>query len=139
MTDPDTNPARVGQQLAQRREDLNLTQEGLGQRIGITSFAVSAAERGRNEIRRSKRSDWERALGLRPGTLSRAYRDGSPIEVDQPPAEQPAEPELDDLEERLLRDPEARAAIRTIIERSRALQGTPPEQEETEKSDKQAG
>jgi DNA-binding XRE family transcriptional regulator len=85
MKEPDTTPARVGQQLAKRREDLDLTQEDLGQRIGITSFAVSAAERGRNAIRRSKRADWERALSLRSGTISRAYRDGTDLELGPAP------------------------------------------------------
>lgn len=104
-------PARVGRQLAHRRDDLDLTQEELAQRIGITSFAVSAAERGRNAIRRSKRADWEDALGLPAGSISRAYRDG---ELAQPSTEPTFE---ETLEERrlILKDPESRAILRGAI------------------------
>ena len=87
--EPDT-PTKVGQQLAARREELDLTQAVLAARIGITTTSVGAAERGRSAIIRSKRAAWERALHLRPGTLSRAYREGADLEpLDTPTAEQP--------------------------------------------------
>ena len=72
---PDT-PTSVGQQLALRRQELDLTQDALARLIGITAASVSAAERGKAAISVSKRPNWERALRLQPGTLSRAYRTG---------------------------------------------------------------
>jgi transcriptional regulator with XRE-family HTH domain len=81
MESPDGFPARVGRHLAERREDLDLTQNALAQRIGITSASVSAVERGVSEIRRSLRARWETALRLRQGTITRAYNDGTPLDV----------------------------------------------------------
>lgn len=81
-------PTPVGQQLAERRDALDLTQETLARSIGITSATVSATERGKTEISRSKRAAWEQALNLAPGTISRAYRDGARIEP--APAAEPA-------------------------------------------------
>lgn len=81
MSTPGTSPAEVGQQLARRREDLDLTQEDLAQRIGVVAKTVSGVERGLSSISRSKRPAWEKALALRAGTISRAYRDGAPIEI----------------------------------------------------------
>lgn len=71
----------VGQQLANRREQLDLTQDALARLIGITAPTVSVTERGHTEISRGKRPAWERALQLKPGTISQAYRDGTPIET----------------------------------------------------------
>lgn len=90
-------PTSVGQQLKDRREALDLTQEALAQSIGITSRSVSATERDETEIRRSKRPIWEKALRLKAGTISRAYRDGSPIETldsapEAPPYPDPSNP-----------------------------------------------
>lgn len=87
---PDDIPSQVGQQLAKRRDELDLTQDALARRIGVTVTSVSAAERGRSTIIRSKRATWEQALGLKAGTLTRAYRDGTPIEV----LDRPEEPEI---------------------------------------------
>ena len=84
MTAPDPSPTDVGRQLLERREDLDLTQQELAQRIGISARTVSAVERGVNQITKSRRGDWERALGLKPGTISRAYRDGSRLEPAEP-------------------------------------------------------
>jgi transcriptional regulator with XRE-family HTH domain len=81
-------PTPVGQQLAERRDELDLTQETLARRIGITSATVSATERGKTEISRTKRPSWEQALNLKPGTIARAYRDGTRIEP--APATDPA-------------------------------------------------
>lgn len=81
MSTPGTSPAEVGRQLARRREDLDLTQEDLAQRIGVVAKTVSGVERGLSSISRSKRPAWEKALALRAGTISRAYRDGAPIEI----------------------------------------------------------
>lgn len=87
---PDDLPPLIGQQLAKRREELDLTQELLARSIGITSTTVSTSERGRTVISRAKRPLWEQALQLKAGTISRAYRDGTPIELLDVPAE--AEP-----------------------------------------------
>lgn len=80
MTTPET-PTSVGQQLRARREALNLTQVALAQLIGIEPTSVSGTERDRSTIRRGKRASWERALSLVPGTITRAYQDGTPIET----------------------------------------------------------
>ncbi|MER7813700.1 helix-turn-helix transcriptional regulator [Streptomyces sp. NPDC006798] len=71
---------RVGQQLAARRTALDLTQQLAADRIGVTPTSVSSAERGLNQIQRSRRADWERVLRLTPGTISRAYTTGSDLE-----------------------------------------------------------
>lgn len=82
-----SSPPPVGQQLARRRDELDLTQDALARLIGITAPTVSVTERGHTEISRSKRAAWERALQLKPGTISTAYRDGTPLEPapDTPP------------------------------------------------------
>ncbi|MFJ2002145.1 helix-turn-helix domain-containing protein [Streptomyces chartreusis] len=94
------SPVPVGEQLAHRREELDLTQEALARRVGISAPTVSVTERGHTQIRVSKRANWEQALGLKAGTISRAYRDGTPIEVaDDNPQERP----YADLSDRLER------------------------------------
>jgi len=80
MSTPDAPYALLGQQLAERRDGLDLTQEALARRIGITATTVSVTERGRTQISRSKRSKWEQALRLKPGTIGRAYRDDTALE-----------------------------------------------------------
>lgn len=102
MNASDDAPLRVGQQLASRREELDLTQGALSGLIGITVTSVSAAERGRATISRSKRSLWEQALRLKPGTISRAYRDGTALEPAPIPEAQP-EPPYADMADRLER------------------------------------
>ena len=84
MTSPPEPPNSVGHQLAKRREELDLTQGTLAGRVGVTVTAISNAERGRATISRGKRPLWEKALHLKAGTISRAYRDGSPIEALEP-------------------------------------------------------
>lgn len=79
MSPPGDAPTTVGQQIATRREELDLTQDTLARRIGITAATVSNTERGRTEITRSKRSKWEQALRLVPGTISQAYKSGSSL------------------------------------------------------------
>jgi transcriptional regulator with XRE-family HTH domain len=97
MSDDATSPAAVvGQQLARRREDLDLTQDDLAKRIGVSGRTISAIERGVNAIQRKNRSAWETALGLVPGTINRAYRDGTPVEV-VPVTEEPRVPPHDDV------------------------------------------
>jgi transcriptional regulator with XRE-family HTH domain len=91
----DDTPLRVGQQLASRREELDLTQDAVSRLIGITVTSVSAAERGRATISRSKRPLWEQALQLKPGTISRAYRDGIDLESAPAPDTQPERPYAD--------------------------------------------
>jgi transcriptional regulator with XRE-family HTH domain len=98
----DAIPPLVGQRLAKRREELDLTQDALARIIGITSATVSATERGRTTISRSKRPLWERALRLAPGTITRAYRDGTDLEAAPPPAPQ-QEPAYADMSDRLER------------------------------------
>jgi len=80
MTSPENPPTSVGQQLKARREALDLTQPALAARVGVGPSTISLTERDRTEIQRGKRPLWERALRLQPGTISRAYKDGSPIE-----------------------------------------------------------
>lgn len=110
-------PARVGQQLAGRREELDLTQQTLAARIGITVASVSAAERGRSVIMRGKRAGWEQALHLRPGTLGRAYRDGTDIEVLEMPAAGHPYADLSDRYERAIWEmPLSEADRRTMVD-----------------------
>ena len=71
----------VGRQLALRRGQLDLTQEDLAKLIGVSGRTVSAIERGVNTIQRKNRKAWERALGLVQGTISRAYEEGSAVEL----------------------------------------------------------
>ncbi|MGW6309176.1 helix-turn-helix transcriptional regulator [Streptomyces niveus] len=76
---PDT-PTPVGEQLKARREALDLTQGGVASLVGVTVTSISSAENNRAQISRGKRPLWERALQLKAGTISAAYRDGTPIE-----------------------------------------------------------
>ncbi|MFD3483818.1 helix-turn-helix transcriptional regulator [Streptomyces sp. NPDC058665] len=76
---PDT-PMPVGEQLKARREALDLTQGGLASLVGVTVTSISSAENSRSTISRGKRALWERALQLKTGTISAAYRDGTPLE-----------------------------------------------------------
>lgn len=98
MTTPET-PTSVGKQLKARREALNLTQSALASLVGVDAASVSGAERDKREITRGKRTSWETALRLVPGTITRAYQDGAPIEaLDDPGPEVYAN--LDDEVER---------------------------------------
>lgn len=94
-------PPSVGQQLRQRRESLDLTQPALAGRIGIDPSTVSVTERDRTEIQRGKRAAWEKALQLTPGTITRAYADGTPLEP-ATPTEQTAYADLNDPHERAI-------------------------------------
>jgi transcriptional regulator with XRE-family HTH domain len=77
----DASPADVGRQLAQRRDDLGLTQDQLAKCLPISARTVSAIERGVNAIQKGNRREWERVLKLKPGSIGRAYTTGAPIEV----------------------------------------------------------
>ena len=103
MSDDATSPLVVGQQLARRRNDLDLTQDGLAKRIGVSARTVSAIERGMNSIQRGNRATWESALRLKAGTISRAYRDGSPVEPDPTVPMDNAKLSVAELAERLER------------------------------------
>lgn len=81
MSESETPTQAVGRQLAARRESLDLTQHAVASRIGTTVNSVSAAERGKVTIMRGRRGAWEQTLGLKTGTISRAYTSGSLIEV----------------------------------------------------------
>lgn len=104
MSESPAGTPPVGEQLARHREQLDLTQGALAQMIGISVTSVSAAENGRSTIRRGKRSEWERALRLRPGSLSRAYEQGAPLEALDTPTEAPPTPDLADPRERTIWD-----------------------------------
>lgn len=73
-------PTPVGAQLKERREELDLTQGALAAQVGVTVTTVSSAENGRSTISRGKRPLWERALHLAAGTISGAYKHGTPLE-----------------------------------------------------------
>lgn len=134
MSDDGTSPTAVGRQLARRRNDLDLTQDQLADRIGVRARTISAIERGNNSIQRSNRAIWEQALGLKPGTISRAYNEGIPIEpadADAGAASATAEPTLHELAEqmRLLREKieedraRDRQAVRQLEEEVNRLRG----------------
>ncbi|MEV7867429.1 helix-turn-helix domain-containing protein [Streptomyces sp. NPDC088124] len=82
-------PTLVGKHLAERREELDLTQQALASRIGITVNSVSAAENGRTVISRGKRPLWEQALELAPGAINRSYTKGVDLERVEPAEPQP--------------------------------------------------
>lgn len=86
-TDDERN-ARVGEELAARREQLGITQIELAQALGVSARSISGVERGEHGIRRGRRQRWEDALHLQHGTISQAYRDGAELETvdDAPPA-----------------------------------------------------
>lgn len=94
-------PLPVGQQLKERREELDLTQGALANLVGVTVTSISSAENGRSTISRGKRPTWEQALQLKSGTISRAYRDGTPLEP-ATPTEQTAYADLNDPHERAI-------------------------------------
>lgn len=89
MSQPPDPPTSVGQQLRRRREALDLTQGALAKIIGIDASTVSVTERDRTEIQRSRRQAWERALRLKPGSITRAYTGAGDLEPDDAPAEPP--------------------------------------------------
>ncbi|MET4923623.1 hypothetical protein P3L51_14850 [Streptomyces sp. PSRA5] len=94
-----TSPTSVGQQLRARRVQLDLTQGALAKIIGIDSSTVSVTERDRTEIQRSRRGAWERALQLKAGTISAAYRDGTPLEPAAVTAAAPPYADMSDAKE----------------------------------------
>lgn len=88
-TDDESN-ARVGEQLAARRDQLGMTQAELAERVDVNARSVGSIERGQHAIRRSRRQRWEDALYLQHGTISHAYRTGSDLEMlDEPPSAGP--------------------------------------------------
>jgi transcriptional regulator with XRE-family HTH domain len=98
MSDEEAHRAGVGTQLADRRNELRLTQEALAKLVGVSSRTVSAIERGKNSIQSGRRPQWESKLHLVAGTLDRAYKTGSPIELlPIPIAEKPTSAAQDEL------------------------------------------
>lgn len=83
----DERNARVGEELAARREQLGITQIELAQALGVSARSISGVERGEHGIRRGRRQRWEDALHLQHSTISQAYRDGTELEPadDAPP------------------------------------------------------
>lgn len=123
MSDDATSPAAVGRQLAQRRDDMDLTQDQLAERIGVRARTISAIERGTNAIQRGNRPAWEKALGLKAGTISRAYNEGAAIEVAGRGEQEPTSAEESDAEgdavdamlDRIERDPRLQRRLRRIL------------------------
>lgn len=71
----------VGSQLRKRREDLGLTQAQVAETASVSTRSVGLAENGQATIQLRKRRSWEAALHLRRGTITRAYRDGTPFDL----------------------------------------------------------
>lgn len=92
-------PMPVGEQLKARREALDLTQGGLASLVGVTVTSVSSAENNRSTISRGKRPLWERALQLKAGTISAAYRDGTRLEPAESSAAEPPYADMTDPKE----------------------------------------
>jgi len=112
-----SNVLPVGKQLARRREELDIPQGALAQMAGVTVTSISKAENDRVAIRRGKRSDWEQALRLKPGTISRAYDGGSPIEPLEESASMPPYADLANPRERAIWELKiSEADRRTIID-----------------------
>jgi transcriptional regulator with XRE-family HTH domain len=55
---------QIGKILTARREELGLTQEALGKRIGTTQSGVSALEQGKTVPTFASLYQWARALGV---------------------------------------------------------------------------
>ncbi|MGW2511305.1 helix-turn-helix domain-containing protein [Streptomyces scopuliridis] len=89
MSPTPDSPTPVGEQLKARREKLDLTQGALASLVGVTVTSISSAENSRSTISRSKRPLWERALQLKPGTISAAYNSGTLLEPAQTPVDPP--------------------------------------------------
>lgn len=121
---PDSHPyADTGKKLAERRDELDMTQDKLANLVGIRSTTVSSIERGRNAITRSKRGDWEQALQLQPGTITRAYNEGGALQrqdASSPSRTEDAFERLDRLYEEWKSDPDRRGRLAEILE------GEPP-------------
>src|SRR6266511_3625149 len=60
---------KVGDLLRARREDADLTQEQLGQRVGLTRTSISNFESGRQRIQIDKLYEIAEVLKLQPGEL----------------------------------------------------------------------
>ncbi|MFE9886245.1 helix-turn-helix domain-containing protein [Streptomyces scopuliridis] len=114
MSPTPDSPTPVGQQLKAWREKLDLTQGALASLVGVTVTSISSAENSRSTISRSKRPLWERALQLKPGSISAAYNDGTPLE----PARTPADPpyaDMNDAKERAVWEMDLSVADRIEI------------------------
>lgn len=118
MASSEDTAAQVGRQLAHRRDELDLTQDAVARGVGITVNAVSMAERGRSTISKGKRARWEQVLRLKPGTIGRAYRDGSPIEAlpEQSEPQRPYPDPADPLELAVWDMPASEADRRLLID-----------------------
>lgn len=121
------SPAPVGQQLADRRNDLDLTQEALAQQVGVSARTISAVERGVNEIQRRNRPAFEKALRLKAGTISRAYMTGGmvePLDARAEPDDEeigPAHAMIDEIE----RNPKLQRRLRKILSAGSGHAGKP--------------
>lgn len=126
MSQTPETPTRVGQQLRDRREQLDLTQGALARRIGIDASTVSVTERGQTQIQRGKRTAWEQALDLQSGTITRAYNDGADLEATPPP---PPYADLSDRHERAVWElnlpEEDRRAMIDILRSDRSEESRP--------------
>ncbi|RDG34674.1 helix-turn-helix domain-containing protein [Streptomyces corynorhini] len=114
MSPTPDSPTPVGEQLKARREKLDLTQGSLASLVGVTVTSISAAENSRSAISRSKRPLWERALQLKPGTISAAYNDGTPLEAAQTLTDLPYA-DMSDAKERAVWEMELPVADRIEI------------------------
>ena len=74
----------VGTQLKIARANLGLTIPQAAASAGISPRTLSGAESGTSEISDTKRPGVEQALMLRAGSLTLAYRDGTPLVTAEP-------------------------------------------------------
>lgn len=130
----------VGRQLRQRREDLGLTQQDVAKALGITTRTIQLAEHGRTTIRLGKREAWEQILYLQRGAISRAYRDGAPLEtIDIVGVPELGPEEWSDFEWFVYSEPDIdEDARRRLVDTYREAKGRPPRRDWTAPPDAQS-
>ncbi|CCG09720.1 helix-turn-helix domain-containing protein [Pararhodospirillum photometricum] len=83
MSDPDLTTihyvdTHVGQKIRQRRIALNMDQESLARRVGVSFQQIQKYERGTNRVSASRLFDIARALGVEVGFFFRDLENGDP-------------------------------------------------------------
>ena len=75
--DSATHSPQVGAWIDARREQMGITQTALADLAGVSWRSAWNAINGKSAIDKSRRADWERALGWTPGSLTAAYDHGT--------------------------------------------------------------
>ena len=111
METPNPIDVRVGARLRLRRQMLGLSQEKLGEAIGLTSQQVQKYERGANRIGASRLYELSRVLDV---PVSFFFDDTDPVRA--PATGGFAESQAEAFEADLLRKPETLELVRAFFE-----------------------